>query len=107
MIDIHNHILPAVDDGSKSIAESIEILKQAKKCGITDIIITPHYINGSTYQADTKILKSKLEELKKESKKENIDINLYLGNEVFIEYNLLELLNLILILYVFKKYLQL
>ena len=93
MIDIHNHILPAVDDGSKSIAESIEILKQAKKCGITDIIITPHYINGSTYQSDTKILKSKLEELKKESKKENIDINLYLGNEVFIEYNLLELLN--------------
>ena len=44
MIDIHNHILPNIDDGSKSFEESINILKQAYESGVTDIIVTPHYI---------------------------------------------------------------
>ncbi len=92
MIDIHNHILFGVDDGSKSIEESIGILKKAKEQGITDIIITPHFVNGTNYQVEVEVLQNKLNNLKNEAFKENININLYLGNEVFIEYNLLELL---------------
>ena len=49
MIDIHAHILPGIDDGSRSMDESIEIIKKAKLCGVTDIIVTPHYIAGSKY----------------------------------------------------------
>ena len=92
MIDIHNHILFGVDDGSKSIEESIGILKKAKEQGITDIIITPHFVNGTNYQVEVEVLQNKLNNLKNEAFKENINIKLYLGNEVFIEYNLLELL---------------
>ena len=41
MIDLHSHILPNIDDGSRSLEESIEIIKQAVSNGVTDIIVTP------------------------------------------------------------------
>ena len=40
MIDFHNHVLANVDDGPKSLDESIDMLKTAEKQGITDIINT-------------------------------------------------------------------
>ena len=43
MLDIHSHILPAVDDGAKTIEESIAILEEMYRQGITDVIATPHF----------------------------------------------------------------
>ncbi len=43
LIDIHSHILPCVDDGSKSIEMSVEMLRKCKEQGITDVIATPHF----------------------------------------------------------------
>ena len=42
-IDIHSHVLPFVDDGSKSMEESLLMVKTAYDEGITDIFFTPHY----------------------------------------------------------------
>ena len=92
MIDIHSHILFGIDDGSKNIKESIEILKQASENGVTDIVLTPHYIKHSKYQCNNKEKENLLNRLKKELKKEKININLYLGNEVFIEEGISELI---------------
>ncbi len=48
MIDIHNHILPSVDDGAEDIDESIKMAKFYLKSGISRIIATPpHYIEGA------------------------------------------------------------
>ncbi len=85
MRDIHCHIMYGIDDGSKSLEQSIEILKNAYSNGITDIVLTPHYINKSEYNCNNKNKKKILDELIGELKKENIDINLYLGNEVMID----------------------
>ena len=41
MIDIHCHILPDVDDGAVDMTESVEMLRIAADCGVTDIIATP------------------------------------------------------------------
>lgn len=46
MIDIHCHRLFQVDDGSKSLEESVEMLRIAKEQKITAIILTPHYRHG-------------------------------------------------------------
>ena len=43
MIDFHNHILPNFDDGSKSLEMTINMLREAEKQGITDIVNTTHY----------------------------------------------------------------
>lgn len=85
MKDIHSHILYGIDDGAKSLEESVEILRMANRCGVTDIILTPHYIRNSIYSANITLKKKILNEIKRELKKENIDINLYLGNEVYID----------------------
>ena len=53
MIDLHSHILPNIDDGSKSLEESIAIIKQAVSNGVTDIIVTPHFILGSSYNKES------------------------------------------------------
>jgi len=90
MIDIHNHLIYNVDDGSTSLKKSIEILKQAEKNGYTDIIITPHYYEGKNYCSTVEDNLKKLHEIKEKLKLENININIYLGNEVFIDNNILE-----------------
>ncbi len=43
MIDFHTHILPSVDDGSKSIAESIALLSMLKEQGVNTVLATPHF----------------------------------------------------------------
>lgn len=92
MKDLHSHILMGIDDGSKDINESIKILRQAQEKNITDIMLTPHYINNSIYNADNQKKKSLLLKLKEELKKEDININLYLGNEVYIDEDIVNLI---------------
>lgn len=46
MIDIHNHILPGVDDGPTTIQESVQMAKEAYAQGITKIVASPHHQNG-------------------------------------------------------------
>ncbi len=43
MIDFHSHILPCVDDGSKSVSESLELLKMLKEQGVSKVVATPHF----------------------------------------------------------------
>lgn len=47
MIDIHCHILPGMDDGSKSLPQTLKMAEQAVSEGITHIIATPHHKNGA------------------------------------------------------------
>jgi protein-tyrosine phosphatase len=42
MVDIHCHILPALDDGAKALEESVAMVKLAAADGTTDIVATPH-----------------------------------------------------------------
>ena len=42
MVDIHAHILPAIDDGARTMEESLEMLHIAARAGTTDIVATPH-----------------------------------------------------------------
>jgi protein-tyrosine phosphatase len=42
LIDIHSHVLPGLDDGSRSLEESVTMLSLAAEGGTTDIVATPH-----------------------------------------------------------------
>lgn len=84
MIDIHSHIIYGIDDGCKTIDESINTIINLKKIGFDKLILTPHYINGSNYNKNNKEKKERLNVLKEELLKRNIDISLYLGNEIYV-----------------------
>ena len=43
MIDIHTHILYGVDDGAKTLSDSMELLDEEREQGVDTVIMTPHY----------------------------------------------------------------
>ena len=92
MIDTHNHILFDIDDGCRNIEESIILLKQMEELGFRKIILTPHYINGTKYTINNLEKEYKLNLLKEKLKENKINIELYLGNEIFITDNIVDLL---------------
>jgi protein-tyrosine phosphatase len=46
VIDLHSHLLPAVDDGSRSVEQSVKVLNEMARQGITDVCLTPHLQSG-------------------------------------------------------------
>lgn len=92
MKDIHSHLLYGIDDGSRNIDESINLLKQMVNEGVDSIIFTPHYIENSKYNCNNKDKMEIFRELKKRAEKEKIAIKMYFGNEVFFTPNFLQLL---------------
>ena len=87
MIDMHSHIIPGIDDGSKSIEQSLEMIRNAYNDGTEKIIATPHYCLG---YAETQFndVRKHFENLKKEVRNEEIDIEIYLGQEVYFSENI-------------------
>ncbi len=83
MIDIHTHILPEVDDGSPSLDYSISMINECVKQGTTDIVLTPHYRKEYKVKADA--LKEKFIIFKDCIESKGLAVNLYLGQEIFIE----------------------
>ncbi|NMB27005.1 MAG: capsular biosynthesis protein [Tissierellia bacterium] len=88
MIDIHNHILPSVDDGAEDIDESIKMAKFYLKSGISRIIATPHYIEGAWNSTKVENQKA-LEKLKISLDENKLDLEIYLGNEIYITMDIL------------------
>jgi protein-tyrosine phosphatase len=65
MVDIHTHILPAIDDGAKDMTTAKEMCRMAFGDGIRHIVCTPH-ANG-TYAYERKILEERLAELREKA----------------------------------------
>ncbi len=90
-IDIHAHILPGVDDGAKTMEESIDMLKLAYSQGIRKIIATPHYQIGMKQSIEQ--LEAILKKVNENAKKIDRDFNIYLGNEIYYDEGCLDMVN--------------
>ncbi|MBQ8797318.1 MAG: hypothetical protein IJZ56_03890 [Oscillospiraceae bacterium] len=51
MIDLHTHILPKMDDGSKSVEETAQLLQLLRQQGVTTVVATPHFYAQETPEA--------------------------------------------------------
>lgn len=91
MIDFHSHILPNVDDGSKSVEETFELLEEARNAGFEGVISTSHYME-EYYEVGVAERKVWINALAENLYKKNIDLKLYLGNEIYFTQNLINLL---------------
>ncbi|WP_039075259.1 tyrosine-protein phosphatase [Bacillus sp. MSP13] len=83
MIDIHCHILPAMDDGASASAESIEMARAAVHQGIRTIVATPHHKNG-VYENEPAAVKEAVAQLNKRLIKEDIPLTVVPGQEIRI-----------------------
>ena len=81
MFDMHCHILPKVDDGSRSWGMSVHMLRQAAEEGIRVIFATPHCY-PEYWEYDPQELEEKMELLRELIRQYQIPIQLYLGSEV-------------------------
>ena len=81
MIDIHTHVLHNCDDGSDSLELSIEQITNMIDKGVTDIVLTPHYMN-SYVQTDANIINKQFIELSKATA--DMKIDLHKGGEIFL-----------------------
>ena len=90
-IDIHSHIIPGVDDGSRDMETSIALLKMAAENGTTDIIATPHVIDVST-TLTWDAIRCHVEVLQQKADEEGIPITIYPGAETELNWDLLELI---------------
>lgn len=86
LVDIHNHIIFDVDDGPATLEQSMDMMRQAVKNGITDIVATPHQLEADQlsehHVRQDKIIKN-FNLLKEEVDKEDLPLNLYLGGELY------------------------
>ena len=91
MIDIHCHILPGIDDGSRDVEESMEMIREAYKAGFTNIISTSHYIEES-YNVPKAKRQELIDMLNSKIEQEGMNIKIYNGAEAYITPNLVELI---------------
>lgn len=88
MIDLHCHILPGVDDGAKTMEESVEMAKMAVSEGITHILATPHHMNRSWFNEKQDVIQL-VDRLQTELDRQGIDLKIFPGQEVRLYGNIL------------------
>lgn len=89
MIDLHCHILPGIDDGAKTMDDSLDMARKAVSEGITHILATPHYKNGRWDNEKEDILHY-VDTLQIELDQRDIPLKVFPGQEVRIVGELLE-----------------
>jgi len=83
LIDIHCHILPGLDDGAKTINESLEIAGKLVEIGYTTVIATPHVLEGREFVTAGQIRKSVIH-LNEVLEEQSIPLKVLPGAEIFI-----------------------
>lgn len=88
--DIHSHLIPAIDDGSKSMEESIAMIKRFIDLGYTRLITTPH-IMSHRFPNTRAILEEGLSSLQKELDKQALKIEIEVASEYYLDETVMEL----------------
>ncbi|PAV32792.1 tyrosine protein phosphatase [Leuconostoc lactis] len=91
MIDLHSHLLPAIDDGSASMRASLRMAREAVAEGIEAMLMTPHHMNGQydNPKADVVTLTEKFQSMLDQ---EGIPLQVFPSQEVRINGELIEAL---------------
>jgi protein-tyrosine phosphatase len=84
MIDWHSHLLPGIDDGAKSLEESLELGRLLAQAGFTKVHCTPHCLRGM-YDNRPVDVRDACRELQSHFDQEQIQIQLYPGMEYCLD----------------------
>ena len=90
-IDFHTHILPEMDDGAKTVADALAMLKTAYESGAETVILTPHYHTSMPISEFCAKRDKQLSVLKKAMKEDGGNFpKILCGAEVLVDGNLSE-----------------
>jgi len=89
MIDVHCHMLPGIDDGSKDLMTSLDLAQAAVADGITHALMTPHHMNGRYTNHAADVIRM-TDEFQGELDRNNIPLTIYPCQEVRINGQLLD-----------------
>ena len=90
--DMHSHFLPGIDDGAKTIEDSLGMLKAMKEMGYNTIITTPH-VMIDFYPNTRQTIEAALNQVEQAVKEHNIDITVKAAAEYYIDEYFIELLD--------------
>ena len=91
LTDIHTHILPGVDDGAKTLSESLAMLQMEYEDGVRRVILTPHYRKG-LFETDMSVIEKRFRQLCEAAASKLGDMKLYLGCEYHADMDMTETL---------------
>lgn len=80
MIDMHTHVLCGVDDGARTMEESLALIRMDEEQGVRQIVATPHYDPENSNQREELLLA--LSRLREKAAEAGLQIQLEQGNEV-------------------------
>ena len=75
MIDIHNHIIPGIDDGAQTLDDALALLQLAIDDGITHLVCTPH-IHAGRFENSTDTIKPAFETLQQAARERELVMSL-------------------------------
>lgn len=87
--DMHSHFIPGIDDGSKSLEDSVELIKAMKELGYKKIITTPH-IMSDYYRNTPEIIYNGMQKVKQELSRQNIQIDFTAAAEYYLDYDFIQ-----------------
>jgi protein-tyrosine phosphatase len=87
-IDIHSHILPGVDDGSKSLEQSLTMAGDFVAGGVNHVFATPHHITGTAWTLTPEKIREMVMELQAVFQQHEIPLILYPGMEIALHHHL-------------------
>jgi len=90
-IDIHSHLLPNIDDGSKSLTETQDLIEKLKLIGFSKLITTPHIIED-VWKNTPQIITNKYQETVQFLEKNNEKIPLKAAAEYMMDGNFYDLI---------------
>lgn len=91
-IDIHNHILPGIDDGASEVQDSLALITKFGEMGVKNFISTPHIMNDY-YPNSPETVNAALQTVKNELEKAGkTDVNIKAAAEYMMDHSFMELI---------------
>lgn len=92
LVDIHNHLLPGIDDGAANVEESISLVKRFREIGINNFVSTPHIMNDY-YPNTPSTINAALEKLTSALREEGIhDVQIHAAAEYMMDHSFMNLI---------------
>ena len=92
MIDLHCHILPNIDDGPKSIEQSLKMAQILEKAGYSHVVATPHAVPGTHWMPSPAAIREGVAELNQALQDEGIELTVLSGMELALDPQVADLL---------------